>query len=351
MGRPLPQAAHVESRVVAPAAGPSPVHGSQPVAPLVQRPNVGDAAQVPAQLQEAARVLVHPPPPLAELGRGQALRGQRGCRAAVRRRPAARHQQQDSRLLEGFPDSADAEGDFPRQRRAQPPLLGGEQRGPAAADRRRPDQAQPALRRGGQQPQPVSGEIRRLHQAAREDVCAGHEAAAGAPLQQQHLIVEGAERGARQPRRRARRQQQRRRFPPVPQPPVHREGWRRRWPRPRSRSGAARAPPPPGLPEERLQPGAWAGKLGGLGRAGHRAARPAERLSRPETRWDGGLSGTADNASVPVSLKPVSSVLKGQKLKEIQRAYRHRASGREKRGDDFQFTRKTTEWFAVPEVS
>lgn len=274
VGRPLPQAAHVESRVVAPAASPSPVHGGQPVAPLVQRPDVGDAAQVPAELQEAARVLMHPPPPLAELARGQALRGQRGCGAALRRRPAARHQQQDSRLLEGFPDSADAEGDFPRQRRAQPLPLGGEQRSPAAADRRRPGQAQPALRRGGQQPQPVSGEIRRLHQAAREDVCAGHEAAAGAPLQQQHLIVEGAERGARQPRRRARRQQQRRRFPPVPQPPVHREGWRRRWPRPRSRSGAARAPPPPGLPEERLQPGAWAGKLGGLGRLN---ARPARR--------------------------------------------------------------------------
>lgn len=214
--RPLLQAAQEESRVIAAAAGAGPAHGRQPVAPLVQRPDVGRAAQVPAQPQEAGRVLPHPAPPLPELGGGrQALGGQR------RGRPAPRHQQQDPRLLEGLPESADAEGDFSRQLRARALPVGGEDRGAAAAGRRRLHGAQPAVRRGGQQPQPLGGEIRRFRQPSREHVGAGHEAAAGAPAQQQQLVVEGAERRARRPARRARRQQQRGRLPPVSQPRVH----------------------------------------------------------------------------------------------------------------------------------
>lgn len=267
-GRPLLQAAQVEGRVVAPAAATGPADGGQPVAPLPQGPDVGGAAQVPAQLQETGRVLLHSAPPLAQLGGGrQALRWQRRGRAAARRRPAPRHQQQDPRLLEGLPDSADAEGDLPRQRRAQPRPVGGEERGPAAAGGRRPDGTQPAPRRVGQQPQPLGGEVRRLHQPPREDVGAGHEAAAGAALQQQHLVVRGAGRGARRPPRRARRQQQRRRFLPVPQPRVHLEVRRRRRPPPPPSCGAAR---PPG-----------GGTAGGGGRAGEGRARPCPARPAP----------------------------------------------------------------------
>lgn len=50
-----------------------PAHGSQPVAPLVQSPNVGQHTQLPAHPDEVARVLVDQRPPPGELSTAQVI--------------------------------------------------------------------------------------------------------------------------------------------------------------------------------------------------------------------------------------------------------------------------------------
>lgn len=50
-------------------------HGSQPVAPLVQGPDVGQHLQLPAHSDEVGRVLVHQSPPLGELSAAQLAHG------------------------------------------------------------------------------------------------------------------------------------------------------------------------------------------------------------------------------------------------------------------------------------
>lgn len=176
-------------------------HGSQPVAPLVQGPDVGQHLQLPAHPDEVGRVLVHQSPPLGELSAAQLAHGvtsllMRGTRimSDFKRSVLLRlwHHQEHAGLLKRLPQGADPEGDLPRDRRAQfQPVCGEDRRSSVCLLL---DSSQPEIRGATkmlENVQPFARKVRGVDHTAGKHISIGHESTFTASFEHQHVIIKG----------------------------------------------------------------------------------------------------------------------------------------------------------------